>query len=223
MKVHNRFAVGSLLLCGALVAGGCSLDITAGSDPGADTALDDPSNPDSNTNPDDDPSGDPNPDAPYTGDDWWNVGQQPGNDDDIDDDNDDDPDDDNDDDDPLDSERVFWGEVSSDGGLIGLYEVVDGTVVCDMDYQLDGVTEVNDCTTCTAAYALQIGALEIFDQVDDRCTSSEYGGLTGQTLRIGVASGRPYIDSGSGWAVVNNGEAEQDGDDFFFRIGEWSE
>ncbi|MEL6347326.1 MAG: hypothetical protein AAFV53_29690 [Myxococcota bacterium] len=153
--------------------------------------------------------------AEYSGPTWWQVETDVTGDDDDDafDEDEDGGDDDDDDDEALEPGRYFGGETNAEEGFLWFNRVGADGLVCDMDYAVDSLVEVEDCSGCARAFSMVVGAPEVYTDVGAGCGSDAYANLEGQTLRLGgAASGAVYRDDGDGWVVVEDSFAEQDGE-----------
>ncbi len=114
---------------------------------------------------------------------------------------------------------IFWGELFLDGdgrveaGAVGLYLAEEEGLICEVEYGVTAAAEVDDCTACSFAFALEIGE-EDFSEGD--CDGLDLTGRTGTTVRLGQSGATLYWDDGSGWMAA--GESGLEGSDWFFEM-----
>ena len=155
---------------------------------------------------------------------WWETddggSDDSGSDDDDDhEDDDDDYEDEEDEDDFEEDERLFWGELDGDGGLVGYFEVADGEVACDMEAEIETIASVSSCSACDEAYELTLGGLEVFEDEGGACAASGYDSLAGATLGVGFSGESLYLDLGDGFSQVEDGYVESEDGAIFFGMG----
>ena len=126
---------------------------------------------------------------------------------------------DDEDDEDDEAGRFFWGEVSDDFSAVGYFSSDGSSLLCDEEYAAITVEAVSDCDACSTAYALVLGAREVYEELDTGCSDSPYGDLSNTTFRVGEGSGVLYIDRGSGWSAIGDSTVEVEGSSFFFGVG----
>ena len=121
-----------------------------------------------------------------------------------------------DEEDELVNEEALWAALlpSENAAALGYFKSTTDGVACDIEYEAS-LRADSSCSACSQAFKITVGAQDFSEGSD--CPSA-YTALEGSVFLFGFSGEVLYQNTGSGWASVEEGFVESEGDEIFLEV-----